>query len=745
VSRPTRYDWDGAPAGSEELFTERLFELAPIGLLIIDRELRVRRMNRAMRTGTGLSADGAVERPSPRESLAAVHPAVLAAVHRVLATGTPIVDLEIPGTTGNGGAGSAGSTGSTRSTEPERRTWRVSHFPIRAGDGSVAAVGVAVVDVTEQRRAEAARTAVQERLRLLGRAGGLVGASLDLMTTLKGMVELIVPEFADTCELYLTGEPLDASAPPPRLPLRLAIAGNTPLLPPPEGEQPPPSAITYVDQRNPAHRSITLRRPILFDVDERVIASVDQPRRDEHFDYIAVRTAITVPLLVGNAYHGAVYFGLGPSGRTYTEYDVETAGELGGRIAHAVANARAFERQHRAAITLQRGLLPGDLPAIEDLDLESRYEPGTAGTEVGGDWFEVVPLSAGRVALVIGDVMGRGLTAAAVMGQVRAAVRAFAALDLPASDVLTHLDNLITNLAAGPDGALVSCVYAIFEPATASITVANAGHLPPALVTPNGDVRLLAEPDGIILGVGGAPFSEARYPFPTGGTLALYTNGLVESPEIDIGQGVERLLAALATDGPTDSAAAGATDSATDGAAAAAFPAGGFAGTADLAGTADRLLTLIDRAGGYDDDVALLLVRATARATTRTTTVEPEPRAAKAARDATVAALRQWGLTDSVDLVELLVSELVTNAIRYAQTPSDLTLRRGRHALYVEIADRDSRVPRLLHPTADDEGGRGLQLVAQLATQWGARPTRTGKTVWFELDLEPQPVPDAVG
>ncbi|MEX5712011.1 SpoIIE family protein phosphatase [Parafrankia sp. FMc6] len=680
----------GAPPGSETgLFTSQLFELAPIGLLITDRKLRVRQMNRAMRAINGLSVDDIGQRPLS-ELLPDVHPGAWEVIRQVLATGEPILNVEI--------------TGSTPAPRPGQRTWRVSHYPLRGGDGSVAAVGVALVDVTDQRRAEAARDKVEQRLRLLGRASGLIGASLDLTATLEGMVELIVPEFADNCDLYLTEEPLDATAPPARLPLRLTVAGNTPLLPPPEAHQLLPSAITYVDQDNPAHRSLATRRPVLFDVDERVIASVDHPQRDEHFEYIAVRTAITVPLLVGNEYHGSVYLGLGPSGRTYTEYDVQTAAELGSRIANAVANARAFDRQRTAAITLQRGLLPGGLPAVEGLDIEWRYEPGTAGTEVGGDWFDIVPLSAGRVALVIGDVMGRGLAAAAVMGQVRAAVRAFAALDLPAADVLTHLDSLVQNIGAGPDGALVSCVYAIFEPATASITVANAGHLPPAIVDAYTDARLLEEPEGIILGIGGPPCTEVRYPFPAGSTLALYTDGLIESPKIDIGQGVRQLQAALVA-------------------------------TGSLPATAERLLTLIDRSGGYDDDVALLLVRATARATTWTTTVEPDPRAVKAARDTTVAALRQWELTDSVDLVELLVSELVTNAIRYAKTPSDLTLRRGRHALYVEIADGDSRVPRLLNPSADDEGGRGLQLVAQLATQWGARPTRTGKTVWFELDL----------
>ncbi|WP_043604137.1 MULTISPECIES: ATP-binding SpoIIE family protein phosphatase [Protofrankia] len=256
---------------------------------------------------------------------------------------------------------------------------------------------------------------------------------------------------------------------------------------------------------------------------------------------------------------------------------------------------------------------------------------------------------------------------------------------------------------------MVSCIYAIFEPATATITVSNAGHLPPALVNPHADVQFLDDAGGIVLGVASQTFTDVRYPFPPGTTLALYTDGLVESPTIDIDQGTRRLQAALADSGNL------------------------------LHTTADRLLTLIDRTGGYDDDVALLLIRAATAATVCTNVLSPDPRAAKTARDITVTALDAWELSEHADLVELLVSELVTNAIRYAETPSHLTLRRGQHALYVEIADGDSRVPRLLNPTADDEGGRGLQLVAELATRWGARPTHTGKTVWFQLDTGDSP------
>ncbi len=295
------------------------------------------------------------------------------------------------------------------------------------------------------------------------------------------------------------------------------------------------------------------------------------------------------------------------------------------------------------------------------------------------------------------------------MGQIRAAVRAFAALDLTAADVLTNLDDLVRTISTGPDGTLVSAIYAIWEPATASIALVNAGHLPPVMRDPDGQVRFLdggGDTRGMILGVGRQTFTESCYRFPAGSILALFTDGLVESATIDIDEGTGHLLRVLARPGT-------------------------------LHATADRLLTFLDRTDGYDDDVALLLVHATVATTAYTNTLilTPEPSTAKIARSAAITSLTEWKVPELLDITELLVSELVTNAIRYAATPFELAIRRGRDALYVEVSDDDSRVPRLLHPTDDDEGGRGLQLVAELATNWGARPTRTGKTVWFQLDL----------
>ncbi len=225
--------------------------------------------------------------------------------------------------------------------------------------------------------------------------------------------------------------------------------------------------------------------------------------------------------------------------------------------------------------------MPRGIPAVEGLELAWRYQPGTSGTEVGGDWFDVLPLRAGQVALIIGDVMGRGLGAAAAMGQLRTTVRALARLDLPPAAVMTELDAVTRSIET-----FASVLYVIWDPAGATLTVVNGGHLPPALRHPDGTVELLDDANGIILGVDEQTFIETHNRFPAGSTLALYTDGVVESPAVDIGEGCLRLLRVLSE-------------------------------TTDLSATADRLLTLINRSAGYDDDVTLLLARARPEGATR--------------------------------------------------------------------------------------------------------------------------------
>jgi PAS domain S-box-containing protein len=710
-------DSSAAADSAEFLFSWQLLDVCPLAMAIVGPDLRVRQANQAMRDLNSLTSEQVAGKTLP-ELLPQVEPRAWRLIRRVLATGEPAHETEI--------------TSTTRASGPGRRVWSVSHYPVRNRGGEIVAVGLIIVDVTEQRRTEVERDDVGRRLRLLSRASALVGGSLDLAATLEGVAELLVPEFADIASLYLLDEALDADSRPDTLMLRRATIahGDDDWSSSPVASDSAVGSLYAFNRETAMYRALITRWPVRFAFEDHAVRNLGIPEAADYFRRLGLRSGIAVPLLAGRSFHGGLFACFGDSGREYTEQDLQTAADVGSRVASAIANARAYASQREVSVALQRSLLPPATPVVEDIEIVSRYEPSGAGdasalpadrpivgqphgrgrpgpaarTEAGGDWFDVIPLSAGRFAFVIGDVMGRGVTAAAAMGQVSTAARAFAALDLPADDVLTYLDSLVQAMSTGPDGALVSCVYAIFEPASATITLANAGHLPPALRDPDGQVRFLENPGSALLGLGGQRFAETHHQFPPGATLALYTDGLVESPGVDINEGMQRLRRALT---PPDTAHS----------------------------TADRLMGLIDHAGGYDDDATLLLVQAAAatHGDTLKADLASDPGIVGQIRETVSAVLRDWDLAECIDTAELLVSEIVTNAIRYARAPGALVVRRAADAIYIEVSDSDGQVPRILHPSDEEEHGRGMILVEALAAQWGTRPTHTGKTVWCQL------------
>lgn len=435
---------------------------------------------------------------------------------------------------------------------------------------------------------------------------------------------------------------------------------------------------------------------------------IPQGKDTEFVQALGIVSLMVLPMRNRERTIGTVILGTSVSGRHYDPEDLRLVRGLVDRAAVSVGNALQYDEQRTAAVQLQRSLLPQRLSSVEGLDVAWRYQPGTDGTEVGGDWADVVELPGGRVAVVVGDVMGRGLHAAAVMGQLRTAVRALAVTDPPPSDLLARLDFIVEELAGGQ---IVTCVYAVFDPARGRITLANAGHLPPLLLL-DGRVYPLEGMSGVPLGVGGVPFTEREAPMPRGALLALYTDGLVERRGGDVEEGVRRLAEILQ------------------------------AGPAGLEEQCDRLLDSAPRSSsrGYGDDVALLLVRATREAEDVARHVRLPSEAASASRARSFAArvLREWGLEDDglETTTRLLVSELVTNAVRYS-TGSDVELlvRRTEDAVLLEVADRDTRMPRMRQASVDEEGGRGLALVQALTTGWGSRVTLDGKVVWCRLPL----------
>ncbi|MEY9964052.1 ABC-type multidrug transport system ATPase subunit/anti-sigma regulatory factor (Ser/Thr protein kinase) [Streptacidiphilus sp. MAP12-16] len=370
----------------------------------------------------------------------------------------------------------------------------------------------------------------------------------------------------------------------------------------------------------------------------------------------------------------------------------------------------AITGNHAMAVTLQQSLLPRGLPEQDALDVAYRYLPAQAG--VGGDWFDVIPLPGARVALVVGDIVGHGMHAAATMGRLRTAVHNFSMLDLPPDDLLAHLDELVSRIdkdEAGASGdasiAGATCLYAIYDPVSRCCELARAGHLPPALVHPDGTVEYLDLPAGPPLGLGGLPFETVQVQLPEGSQLVLYTDGLVEDRSRDIDLGLDLLREALAKAGrPPEE-------------------------TCDA--VLDALLPAYPK-----DDIALLVARTRAlpQDWIAEWDVPLDPSAVAGVRAAASRHLEEWGLDDLVFTTELILSELVTNAIRYATGPIHVRLLRDR-SLICEVSDTSNTSPHLRYAATMDEGGRGLFLVAQFAEHWGTRYTPTRKIIWAEQPL----------
>jgi serine phosphatase RsbU (regulator of sigma subunit)/anti-sigma regulatory factor (Ser/Thr protein kinase) len=429
-----------------------------------------------------------------------------------------------------------------------------------------------------------------------------------------------------------------------------------------------------------------------------------------------VHSLITAPLQARGVVLGMVNFWRSARAEHFGEEDLSFAEELATRAAVAIDNARRFTREHTMAETLQRSLLPHGLPSQTAVDIAYRYLPAQA--RVGGDWFDVIPLPGARVALVVGDVVGHGLHAAATMGRLRTAVHNFSTLDLPPDELLARLDELVGRIdqdepGGGTEGITgATCLYAIYDPVSGLCTLATAGHLPPALVRPDGSVEFLPLPVSPPLGLGGLPFESAEVRLPEGSRLVLYTDGLVEHRDRDLDAGFQALSTVLA----------GRDDQTPEETCEAVF---------------DAMVPATRR-----DDIALLVARTRLidRSRIATWDVPRDPAAVAPVRSACSRKLDEWGLEEAGFTTELVLSELITNAIRYGSEPIRVRLLYER-TLICEVSDGSSTSPHLKRAATTDEGGRGLFLVAQLSARWGTRYTATGKVIWTEQSLTDGQVP----
>ncbi|MEV0181649.1 SpoIIE family protein phosphatase [Streptomyces sp. NPDC050625] len=551
----------------------------------------------------------------------------------------------------------------------------------------------------------------QGRLGLLYDAGACVGTTLDVTRTAEELTGVAVPRFADFAAVdlpvavLLGEEPIRVDGPLRRAAIagvhessHLRAAGDL---------------VTYIAS-TPQARSLMSEEAVLEpDLAKASGWSAQDPARGEQILDAGIRSLITVPMRARGTVLGVVSFYRSRLRESFEEDDLSLAEELVGRAALCIDNARRFTREHAVALALQRSLLPRGLPAQHAVEAAHRYLPARSG--VGGDWFDVIPLSGARVALVVGDVVGHGLHAAATMGRLRTAVHNFSSLDLAVDEVLTQLDDLVGQLHLDQEEAETgsqefigaSCLYAVYDPATRCCTLARAGHPPPALVLPDGTVEYLELPAGPPLGLGGQPFETAEVEVPEGSLLVLYTDGLIEHiGNRDVELGLDRLRRVLAHRGRTPEQTCRVLDA----------------------------LLPVDPA----DDIAVLVARTRALDAGQVSTwdVPAEPAVVSRIRAEVLERLTQWGLEELAFTTELTVSELVTNAIRYGAEPITLRLLRDR-TLICELSDGSSTSPHLRRARITDEGGRGLYMVAQLVQRWGTRYGAHGKVIWTEQPLTP--------
>ncbi|MFF4540230.1 SpoIIE family protein phosphatase [Streptomyces aureus] len=694
----------GAPAAEvvawqrDRALLDGLYRRSPIGLAIHGPDRKVIRVNRAIAKASGIAAEATVGRHAGEFLIPEDAGPAEERVRHVLETGEPLIFTE--------------QSARTRHAPGQERMVSVSAFRMEDSSGRVLGVAETIEDVTQRHRA-------RRRLTLLNEASARIGTSLDVAQTARELAEVAAPGLADYCSVDLL-KPVTLGDELPSVSagalLRVALSPAEPRVPFQEGE------VVPLLPGSPQARCLEEHRPIL----ERLLSlrpewhAMDR-RRIEVALGLGVHSLIAVPLLARGQILGVVSLWRVGHAEPFEDDDAAVAHEFSSRAAVCIDNARRFTQQQSAALTLQRSLLPAavsDLPAVE---VACRYLPTSGEPGIGGDWFDVIPLSGARVALVVGDVVGHGIHAAASMGRLRAAVRTLASLDLDPDEVVARLDDLVSLLAAEMESSAdnnraaieqvlgATCVYAVYDPVSRNCALARAGHPAPLVSTPDGEVSVLDLPAGPPLGLGGLPFETYSLDLPEGSLLALYTNGLLEARDGDIDASLEDLQECLAHT------------------------------AAPLEGTCDGVIDALVPADRRPiDDIALLMARTRVLPPENVATwqLPLEATAASRARELTTAKLAEWGLSEMAFTTELVASELVTNTYRYADGPVTLRLIRT-HSLICEVSDTSHTSPHLRRALSTDEGGRGLFLVAQLTERWGTRYTHAGKTVWTEQPLPP--------
>jgi serine phosphatase RsbU (regulator of sigma subunit)/anti-sigma regulatory factor (Ser/Thr protein kinase) len=580
--------------------------------------------------------------------------------------------------------------------------------PVRSADTDLAAIAVLRVPLAVEERF--LDPAVMRRAMLDG-AFKRIGGELDIEQMAPELTQIVVPHFCNSVGLLIlesiVGEDefLAESSDRSILFRRVAIAHD-------DGDPGweatfPAGEILRYPPDTPYTRCMETREPVrevMSPADAASIATAWLRRPVARL--LSGVSMLLLPLIARDTMLGFFVCIRQVGNRRFDAYDTEIGMEFASQAAMFIDNARRFTRERATALTLQRSLLPTGLSAPSSVEVRHRYLPGSKLIEVGGDWYESIALPGGRVALVVGDVAGHGVRAAVTMGRLRTAIHTLAMLELPPAETLQLLDELMQELGAR-EPHFATCVYAIFDAVDGTCEVASAGHLPPLLVRPDGTNELLDVSPAPPLGIGAGPIQSRVLKIDDGSLLVLYTDGLVEKRTRDIDEGLALLREIF---GP---------------------------------GSASRPLEDLCKAtlaGVYADtqrdDIAVLIARLNRIPADHHVTwkLPAELTSARRARVLIRRPLRQWGLEDLIPTTELLVSELVTNAVRYAQGKIGLRLIL-EGGLVCEVLDNSAALPRVRHPGEEDERGRGLQVVSQMAQRWGARRTLSGKVVWCEQPL----------
>ncbi|MFF3559336.1 SpoIIE family protein phosphatase [Streptomyces sp. NPDC002574] len=680
---------------------EALFTQAPIGIAVYDRDLRVVRVNTALEYIHGFPEERALGK-SISDLLPGVDTtAIECRLRKVLETGHPIVNAVHRGRT---------------PADPEREhVWNVSSVVLTGPDGGVLGVTDLIIDITDQFQ-------TRERLSLIGEAAVRIGTTLDVRCTSEELVEMLVPRFADVAVVDLLDSVMAGTEPEPKPtgtgPVVVRLVARKAAKPKIFEGLAELGQLRNYPSDSPHVQSLADGRPRLIphlDEDAAWLRQYTDERVRAMHEH-GIGSLILVPVRARGVTLGFVHLYRSRT-KPFEADDLVLAQDVVARAAVCVDNARRYTNEHTAALTLHASMLPRSVAEQSAVEVAHHYRPSRVHEGVGGDWFDVIPLSGARVALVVGAVPGEGFQAAACMGHLSSAIRTLAQLDLPPDELLGQIDEMVPRLlerehASGAAPVVEAlkgstCLYAVYDPITRRCVMASAGHPPPAVVGEAGEVDFPDLPVNNPLGLGDPVFEPLDVELGEGSTLVFCSQDLLRCPE-RAGAPASRLGAVISgRSRPLD----------------------------DMCGV---IADLIAPHLTQDNGLAVLLARTCTLDPEKvaTWTVPPVPGAVGSMRSLARRQLDQWGLEHLAFDMELIVSELITNAIRHGHDPIRLRLVLDR-TLICEVSDASSTFPHIRRAATTDEGGRGLFLVAQCSHRWGTRYLPVGKTIWAEQVLDP--------